>query len=104
MDRARLQQLITEFIVLAIDSLPVQYSNENKPLMLSHLEMLQVWAQEPGCELSPMFLGYCLGEGEDINAFSPDSLHLTVISMVELETSNVKFDWLGELDATSKPH
>lgn len=71
---------------------------------MTNLEILQVWAREPECMLSPMFLGYCLGEGADINAFSPAILHLTVISMAEIQESDVEFDWLGDLDATSKPH
>jgi len=104
MDRARLQQLIQEFTVLAIESIPVQYDGETAATTMTNLEMLQVWAREPECMLSPMFLGYCMGEGEDVNAFSPETLHLTVISMAEIEESDVKFDWLGDLDATSKPH
>jgi len=104
MDRARLKQLIQEFTVLAIESIPVQYSDETESSTMTNKEILQVWAREPECMLSPMFLGYCMGEGEDVNAFSPETLHLTVIAMCECEESNVNFDWIGDLDATSKPH
>lgn len=104
MDRARLQQLIQEFTVLAIESIPVQYSDEKESSTMTNLEILQVWAREPECMLSPMFLGYCMGEGEDVNSFSPHTLHLTVIAMAEIGKSDVEFDWIGDLDATSKPH
>ncbi len=104
MDRVRLQQLIQEFTVLAIENIPAQYSDETEAHNMTDLEILQVWAREPECMLSPMFLGYCMGEGEDINAFSPETLHLTIISMAEIQESDVEFDWLGDLDATSKPH
>jgi len=104
MDRARLMQLIKEFTVLAIESIPAQYSDETKAHKMNDKEVLQVWAREPECMLSPMFLGYCLGEGEDVNSFSPKTLHLTVIAMAECIDSNVNFDWMGDLHATSKPH
>ena len=100
MDRARLVQLINEFATLAMDSIPVQHSDESEPSILTLPELLKVWAKEPECLLSAMFLGYCLGEGEDINSFSPAALHLAVMSAVE----GVDFDWLGDCDATSKPH
>ena len=104
MDRTRLKQLIQEFIVLAIDSIPVQYDGETKATTMTNTEILQVWAREPECMLSPMFLGYCMGEGEDVNDFSPETLHLTVLSMAESATSDVNFDWMGDIDAKSKPH
>jgi hypothetical protein len=104
MDRARLKQLIQEFIVLAIDSIPVQYDGETKATTMTNVEILQVWAKEPECMLSPMFLGYCMGEGEDVNAFSPKTLHLSVVAMAEIAASDLEFDWMGDLDATSKPH
>lgn len=104
MDRARLKQLIKEFAVLTIDSIPAQYDGETEAHNMTDLEILQVWAREPECMLSPMFLGYCLGEGEDVNSFSPETLHLTIISMAEIAASDLEFDWIGDLDATSKPH
>lgn len=104
MDRTRLMQLIKEFTVLAIESIPVQYSDEKESSTMTDKEILQVWAREPECMLSPMFLGYCMGEGEDVNSFSPHTLHLTVIAMAECIDSNVNFDWIGDLDATDKPH
>lgn len=104
MDRARLKQLIQEFIVLAIDSIPVQYDGETAATVMTNTEILQVWAREPECMLSPMFLGYCMGEGEDVNDFSPEILHLTVLSMAESAASSVDFDWIGDCNATDKPH
>jgi hypothetical protein len=100
MDRARLVQLINEFATLATDCIPVQYSDESEPSTLTLPELLRIWGKEPQCMLSTMFLGYCIGEGEDINAFSPEALHLAVLSACDV----VEFDWLGDIDATSKPH
>ena len=104
MERARLRQLVIEFSKLAMEAVPVQYSDENKPEKLTLEEMLKVWSDAPECLLSPMFLGYCMGEGEDINAFSQESLTLAVISAALGESSDVDFDWIGECDAQNKPH
>ena len=99
MDNLRLRQLVEEFVVLAIAAVP---DDEDEDFTVP--EMTKMWANDPQCMLSPMFLGYCLGEGEDINAFTPEALHLAVLSSAELLTSNVEFDWIGECDATSKPN
>jgi len=99
MDNIRLRQLVTEFVVLAVDAIPDEEEEE-----FTVAEMTKNWAADPECMLSPMFIGYCLGEGEDINAFSPEALHLAVLSSAELQASNVDFDWIGECDATSKPN
>ncbi len=99
MDRLRLRQLINEFVVLAVDAIP---DDEEEEFTVE--EMLKSWADDPECMLSPMFIGYMLGEGEDINAFCPEALHLAVITELELMNSNVEFDWIGACDATSKPN
>ena len=99
MDVLRLRQLVVEFVVLAVDAVPTDEEEDyDVP------EMLRLWSDDPTCMLSTMFLGYCLGEGEDINAFTPEALHLAVMSAAELVTSNVEFDWIGDIDATNKPH
>jgi len=99
MDTLRLRQLVVEFVVLAVDAVPVDEQED-----FTVPEMLKTWAADPECMLSPMFLGYVIGEGEDINAFSPEALHLAVLSSAELQASNVDFDWIGDCDATHKPH
>ncbi len=100
MDNLRLRQLVEEFVKLAVDAVPVEEGKEE----FSHAELYKVWSDDPECMLSPMFLGYVLGEGEDINAFTPEDMHLAILAGSECENSNVEFDWLGDLDATSKPH
>jgi hypothetical protein len=95
MDRVRLVQLVQEFVVLAVDAVPTttdeSYTKE---------EMLALWGADEYCMLSTMFLGYCMGEGEDINAFTPQAMHLAVLSAAD----GVEFDWIGDCDVTSKPH
>ena len=104
MDSIRLKQLLTEYSALAVDAIPVQYKDDSDPQDLTIAELFEVWSKEPECLLSPMFLGYVLGEGEDINSFSPLELHLAILSIHESKSSNVDFDWLGELDVKNKPH
>ncbi len=99
MDNIRLRQLVLEFVKLAVYAVPVDEAED-----FTVPEMLTTWAADPGCMLSSMFLGYVIGEGEDINAFSPEALRLAVLSCAECESSDVNFDWIGDCDATSKPH
>lgn len=99
MDRLRLRQLVLEFATLAVYNIPDD--EEEVPTLP---EMIKMWADDPYCMLSSMFLGYVIGEGEDINTFTPEALHLAVLSVSECENSSVEFDWLGDCDATNKPH
>lgn len=104
MDRLRLRQLVMEFATLAIDNIPVEEYEDAEEDALTIPEMLRLWGAEPECMLSSMFLGYVIGEGECINDFSPEALHLAVEAASLDESSNVDFDWIGDCDVTSKPN
>ncbi len=104
MDDIRLKQLLNEFAILAVDSIPVQYSDETEPSALTIPELFEVWCKEPDCMLSPMFSGYCLGEGEDINSYSPHELHLAIYREHQCLSGAVDFDWIGDCHAPYKPH
>ena len=67
-------------------------------------ETLALWMQFPDSSYSPMFLGWLLAAGWDINSFSPNELEKAVQIASVGENKNVMFDWLGDLDAENKPH
>ncbi len=104
MDRLRLRQLVLEFTKLAIDNVLVQVYEDGEPSTLTTAELLRVWGDDPTCLLSPMFIGYAMGEGEDVNAFTPEVLSLAVKTALIGESKDVDFDWMGDCDVTSKPH
>lgn len=65
---------------------------------------LALWMQVPDSAYSPMFLGWILAKGYNINSFSPSHLEHAVQTALVGENKNVMFDWLGDSDATNKPH
>ncbi len=102
MERERLQQLVMEFSTIVSDNL--KFASDNEPLEVSKTatEVYSIWLASINGMLSPMFLGYAMGEGEDIDFIGQPDIVLALHSLIEL--NDVEFDWLGELDAKSIPH
>jgi len=65
---------------------------------------LALWMKVPDCQLAPMFLGWVLAQDYNINSFTPSELEKAVQVALVGENKNVMFDWLGDTDATNKPH
>ena len=103
MDTAELQKFVVSFIELAVVSVLIEDVDEKEHQYLNSKGMLGMWAQLPDCQLSSMFLGYVMGQGVDINTFTPRQLEQAVIAAAGGQ-GNVDFDWIGDCDATDKPH
>lgn len=101
MEAIELREQVLAFLDLAIDSLQIEKGDGD---WLSKPEILQMWSDLPDCQLTPMFIGYSLAKGYDINVFTPEDLALAVKSIVLCDKDSVEFDWLGGCDATDKPH
>ena len=105
MDKLRLRVLVLEFLALAVESILIEdYEDDDEAYYLDVPQMLAMWMKLPDCQLSSMFIGYALALGEDINTFSPEDLALAVQTALVGDDENVNFDWLGDVDATQKPH
>ncbi len=104
MDKLQLRKLVIEFAALAADSILLAQEGDSTGEQYSTQEVLEVWEQRPDCHLSTMFIGYALGKGVDVNLFTMDDLNLAVIVAVTGADPTIDFDWLGDIDATSKPN
>lgn len=67
-------------------------------------DTLAVWMQVPECAYTPMFLGWLIAQGHDITTFSTGELEKAVQHALVGDNKNVMFDWLGDSDASQKPH
>ena len=101
MEAIKLRELVLEFLEAAVDS--IQIENAEGDGYLDVNEILAMWIQLPDCQLSSMFLGFALAQGVDINSFSPEEMDRAVQTAL-VGADGVNFDWLGDCDATSKPH
>ncbi len=101
MDKLKLRELVLEFLDAAIDSIQIQNAKGDE--YLNKEEILAMWIKLPNCMLAPMFLGYVLALGHDINSFTPTDMDLAVQTAL-VGDDGVDFDWMGGCDATSKPH
>lgn len=101
MEAIVLREQVLEFLAAAIDS--IQIENVEGDAYLDVNEILAMWTKLPDCQLTPMFLGYLLARGFDINSFSPEQMDLAVQTAL-VGDDGVDFDWLGDCDGTSKPH
>lgn len=97
-----LVKLVREFVELI--SPIVLVSNGVDEGMLDGDGTLSLWMQVPDSSYSPMFLGWLVAKGYDINSFSPAALEQAVQHALVGENKNVMFDWLGDTDGKSKPH
>jgi hypothetical protein len=94
--------LIREFVELV--SPMVKVSDGVDEVHLSADGTLSLWMQVPDCSYKPMFLGWLLAQGHNINSFSPAHLEQAVQHALVGENKNVMFDYLGDWDAKDKPH
>ncbi len=101
MEAIELREQVLAFLDTAIESLQIEKGDGE---WLTKPEILEMWDNLPDCQLTPMFIGYSLAKGYNINAFTPNDLALAVKSIVACDSGNVEFDWLGGCDATDKPH
>ena len=101
-DKGELVKLVREFVELV--SPIVLVSNGVDEGMLDANGTLSLWMQVPDSSYSPMFLGWLLAKGYDINSFHPAALEQAVQHALVGENKNVMFDWLGDTDAKNKSH
>jgi hypothetical protein len=100
MDKLKLQEQVLVFLDAAVDSIQIQ--NAKGDGYLDAKEVLRMWNNVPGCQLSFMFLGYMLAMGHDINSFTPEEMDLAV-QAAYAGSDDVDFNWLGDIDENSKP-
>lgn len=103
MDKLQLRELIQEFAAVAAESILMADEINPDGEKFTVPEVLETWAARPDCHLTPMFLGYSLAKGININLFSLEDMQLAVQTIL-LGDADVPFDWLGDLDAPHKPH
>ena len=101
MQAERLRKLVLEFADAASDSVLVTDGEE--AAQITPEAMLGMWMERPDCTLHPMFVGWVLGKGVNINSFTPEELELAVQVAYVGDNKNVMFDYTGDLDAESKP-
>lgn len=99
---AELTKLVREFVEIV--SPIVMVSDGTEEGMLDADGTLAIWMQLPDSCYSAMFMGWLLAKGCDINSFSPATLEKSVQFALVGDNKNVMFDWLGDGDATTKPH
>lgn len=97
-----LRELVAEFATIVAPV--VMVSDGTDAGMLDAGGTLALWMQVPDSSYSPMFLGWLIAKGYDINSFSPAEMeHAVQIALVG-DNKNIIFDWLGDPDASQKPH
>ncbi len=99
---AELRKLVLEFVEVVAPVVCVSDGTNDGTISAEHT--LALWMQVPDSSYSPMFLGWALAKGIDINSFSPSMLEQAVQTALVGENKNVMFDWLGDGDASDKPH
>lgn len=100
MDRLKLQVILNDFLDVVMESIAVQDSTDDH---LTRKETTAMWVRLPDCQLTPMFLGFALARGVDINTFNPIDIE-HALKTLGIGDDGVDFDWIGECDATDKPH
>lgn len=100
MDRLKLRLVILDFLDAAE---PSMHMEDPDSVPLTRDEVVSMWMGLPDCQLTHMFLGFALARGIDIDTFTPHELQLA-IQTVSIGVDDVDFDWLGDCDATHKPH
>lgn len=98
----KLMLLVREFVEVVAPI--VMVSNGVDEGMLDGNGTLALWMQVPDSSYSAMFMGWLLAQGYNINSFSPNQLEHAVQAALVGENKNVMFDWLGDTDASTKPH
>ena len=99
---SELRKLVLEFVKVIAPVVSV-YDGINEGTIDAE-QTLALWMQVPDSSYSPMFLGWALAKGHDINGFTPSQLELAVQTALVGDNKNVMFDWLGDADASNKPH
>lgn len=66
-------------------------------------ETLHIWMQLPECHYTPMFLGWMIAHGEDINDFSPLQMH-EAVQAAAIGNNKTLITTEGDLHGTNKPH
>lgn len=102
LDVKALVPLAREFIELIAPIVRVSDGVDIVPLDAD--ATLSLWMQVPESSYSPMFLGWLVAQGYNINSFSPDMMAAAVQRALVGENKNVMFDYLGDWDAKNKPH
>ncbi len=100
MDRLKLRELVWQFLEDAEPSMHLESEGEDA---FTLPEVAETWSRLPDCQLTAMFLGYAIGKGVDIDTFTNIDLEKAVQTLA-LKADAVDFDWIGDIDATSKPH
>ena len=101
-DKKELAPLIREFTELVAGTILVSDGVTSGVLDVDGT--LALWMQVPDGQLTPMFLGWILAQGYDLNSFTPSELEQEVQHALVGENKNVMFDWLGDTDAKNKSH
>jgi len=102
MEADELRKLVLQFVEQASPIVMVSTGTESG--ILDVQGTLSLWMQVPDCSYTAMFLGWALASGHDINSFSPKELTQAVQTALVGDNKNVMFDWLGDADASDKPH
>ncbi|MEE8208393.1 MAG: hypothetical protein V3T88_05510 [Nitrosomonadaceae bacterium] len=101
MNLIELKALVVEFSGVASSS--VLASDGEEVMEFTPEAILELWMERPNSSIQPMFVGWVLGKGIDVDSFTPELLGLAVQELVVGVGKNV-MEYIGDIDGTSKPH
>ncbi len=66
-------------------------------------ETLAMWMQLPDSSYSPMFVGWLIAQGINVQQTTPETVDKAVCVALTGSEKNVMIDWTGDLYGTQKP-